>query len=93
MIKLFIKKILRENTEWQYAATKNLLDNIGYTSFMKSLSSEDREKLRAELSHHLMSGLTPAISYVETNKLDKASIALEKMHERYTWLIKTLVGE
>tara|TARA_Y100000310_G_scaffold338833_1_gene429623 strand:+ start:107 stop:382 length:276 start_codon:yes stop_codon:yes gene_type:complete len=83
--------IINENSEWQYTATKNVLSTLQYNEkFLETLSDMEKQKLRTELTHHLMTGLTAISGYLQLDEPDKALKALQKAKERYEWLIKQL---
>jgi hypothetical protein len=70
--------------------TKRILDNIGYTTFLNSLSKEQKSALHSQLSHHLMSSLTVPMGWAEMGNSEKVLQALQTSQQRLSDLLQVL---
>ena len=90
----YIVKLLNEvqENEWQYTATANVFKNVGLVDFIASLPPDKKRKLRDELSHHMLTGLTAPMGYVQMGDKKRAVSTMKSAIERYEWLIKNIMG-
>ena len=86
------REFLKESLEWQHEQTEKAFDEAGYQeNFLDKLDPGQRHRLRAELSHHLMTSLTGPMGNAELEGAENTLEALKATHERLKRLLNTLM--
>ena len=86
------REYLKESLEWQHEQTEKAFDEAGYQqNFLDKLEPDQRRRLRAELSHHLMTSLTGPMGNAELEGAENTLEALKATHERLKRLLNTLM--
>ena len=87
----FVALTESREAEWQYQATESALEETGYNDFVAGLTSSQRRRLHAELSHHLMTSLTGPMGWAEMEEAGRTMDALNNSHERLSKLLNILM--
>ncbi|MAF44003.1 MAG: hypothetical protein CMI54_07570 [Parcubacteria group bacterium] len=84
------REFMNESTEWQHSETEKAYEESGYRDFLAGLSVDQRRKLHAEISHHLMTSLTVPMMLAEEEGAKEIIAALEDSQERLKRLLHVL---